>query len=86
MAHMVLSEGLEIFVPLEGLVDFASEIKRLEKEIGKLKEDKERRRKRLKDKNFVERADADVVEEERSRLQEIEVKLERLEESLRNFS
>ena len=86
MAHIVLAEGLEAFVPLEGLVDFASEIKRLEKEIAKLKEDKERRQKRLEDKNFVERADADVVEEEKQRVRDADLKLVRLEESLKNLS
>src|SRR6185436_7024757 len=62
MAHVVIAEGLEAFVPLEGLVDFAAEVQRLDKEIGKLKSAVESREKRLQDANFVARADPEVVE------------------------
>jgi valyl-tRNA synthetase len=85
MAHFPLSD-LDIYVPLEGLVDLASEAKRLEKEIGRLKEDLGRRQKRLEDTNFVTRASADVVEEERGKVEEAQRKLTRLEETLRNIS
>ena len=84
MAHAALS-GLDIYVPLEGLVDLDLEMKRLEKEIGKLKEDAVRRQKRLEDENFVKRADADVVEEEREKLKEVQLKAVRLEETLKNL-
>ncbi|HSA58389.1 MAG TPA: valine--tRNA ligase [bacterium] len=86
MAHVVISEGLEVFVPLEGLVDFAAEVQRLDKEIGKLKADIERRGKRLEDQNFVSRADPEIVEEERESLREAQGKLVRLEETRRNFA
>jgi len=84
MAHAALS-GLDIYVSLEGLVDFGLEKKRLEKEIAKLKEDMERRQKRLSDQNFVARADADVVEQERQKVQDNQIKMTRLEETLRNI-
>jgi valyl-tRNA synthetase len=86
MAHVVVADGLEVFIPLTGLVDFSAEIQRLDKEIGKLKVDIERREKRLQDENFVSRADVDVVEEERETLRGGRTKLARLEETRRNFS
>jgi len=60
-------------------------LKRLEKEIGKLKEDEARRQKRLADENFVQRAESVVVEEERKKLSELQVKMHRLEETLKNI-
>lgn len=86
MAHVVISEGLEVFVPLTGLVDFAAEIQRLDKEIAKLAADIERRGKRLEDQNFVSRADPEIVEEEKEALRETKVKLSRLEETRKNFT
>ena len=86
MAHIVISEGLEVFVPLEGLVDFAAEIQRLDKEIGKLAADIERRGKRLEDQNFVSRADPEVVDDEKEALREAKGKLSRLEETRKNFT
>ncbi|QQR79597.1 MAG: valine--tRNA ligase [Deltaproteobacteria bacterium] len=84
MAHAALV-GLDIYIPLEGLVDFEKEVARLEKEIQRLKEDTERREKRLADQNFVARADADVVEEERSRVKDNLTKIVRLENTLQNI-
>lgn len=84
MAHAVLLD-LDIYVPLEGLVDFDLERKRLEKEIAKLKEDTERREKRLADQNFVARAEADIVGQERQKVQDNQVKLVRLQETFKNI-
>ncbi len=84
MAHAALSD-LDIYIPLEGLVDFEKEIARLEKEIQRLKEDTDRREKRLADANFVSRADADVVAEERQRVDENQAKVVRLESTLQNI-
>ncbi len=86
MAHVVISDAIEVFVPLEGLIDFASERARLEKEIGKLKDDKSRREKRLSEENFVSRADPEIVEEEKARVAEAALKISRMEESLKNLS
>ncbi len=85
MAHAVVGEGVEVFVPLEGLVDFAAEIARLDKEINRLQEDSERRAKRLEDANFVSRADPEFVEEEKETLRASRVKLEKLQATRANF-
>jgi len=59
--------GAEIFLPLEGLIDIEEEIARLEKELEKLNSEVERVQKKLSNKNFVEKAPAKVVEEERAK-------------------
>ena len=60
--------GLDIIVPLEGLVDFDAERARLQKVIGKLEEDMGKTNKKLGNPNFVERAKPEAVEKERAKL------------------
>ncbi|MGD9105361.1 MAG: class I tRNA ligase family protein, partial [Desulfobacterales bacterium] len=51
-----------IFVSLEGIVDFAKEIERLEKEINKLTNESATVSKKLNNKNFLRKAPIEVVE------------------------
>jgi valyl-tRNA synthetase len=57
----------QIAVPLEGLIDFEKERERLRNQIAKLTEEKERLDAQLANKNFVERAPVEKVEELRER-------------------
>ncbi|GAB6932269.1 valine--tRNA ligase [Calditerricola satsumensis] len=59
--------GAQVFVPLEGLVDIAQEIQRLEKELATLNKEVERAEKKLANPNFVAKAPAEVVEAEREK-------------------
>ena len=59
--------GAEIFLPLEGLINVEEEIARLEKELDKLNKEVERVQKKLSNENFVAKAPAHVVEEERQK-------------------
>ncbi len=74
--------GLEIYVPLAGIVDLAAEEKRLRKEIGRLEADAERVARKLGNTRFLERAPAEIVEKERRKQAEIEEKLVKLRASL----
>ncbi len=76
-AVAVLGE-LEICVPLAGLVDFDSERARLGKEIQKARDDVSRADKKLNNPAFTERAPAEIIEKERSKLDEARDKLEKL--------
>src|SRR5699024_2750244 len=62
--------GAELFLPLEGLIDFEKEIKRLEKELNKWGEEVERVQKKLANKGFVEKAPQKIVDEEKQKEQE----------------
>ncbi|NOY44803.1 MAG: valine--tRNA ligase [Deltaproteobacteria bacterium] len=74
--------GLEIYVPLAGVVDLAAEAKRLEKEIGRVEADLSRVEKKLANPNFTGRAPAAVVEKERAKAAELSEKLSKLRANL----
>ena len=59
-----------ILLPLKGVVDFAAERERLQKELAQLDKNLAGYAAKLANANFVERAPAKVVEEERNRQQE----------------
>ena len=52
---------MDLIVPLAGLIDFAEEKKRVEKELAKIQKDCDALDKKLANKNFIDRAPADVV-------------------------
>ena len=81
-AATALAGGLEILVPLEGIVDTGAEIVRLERQIGKLEKDLARSRAKLGNPSFLERAPAEVVAGERRRRGEIETSIGKLETQL----
>jgi len=59
--------GAEIYLPLEGLIDFEKEMKRLEKELEKWTKEVERVQKKLSNQGFISKAPESVVEEEKSK-------------------
>jgi len=63
-----------VYVPLEGLIDLGEEVARLEKALGKLDVEVVKIEKKLSNPRFVEGAPAEVVEEQRRRLAEAEVR------------
>ncbi|MDX1252835.1 MAG: valine--tRNA ligase [Gammaproteobacteria bacterium] len=71
---------MKILIPMAGLIDKQAELARLNKEIDKLRKDIERGETKLANPNYTERAPADVVEKERTRVGEMRAALEKLEE------
>ncbi|MDZ7761199.1 MAG: valine--tRNA ligase [Desulfovermiculus sp.] len=67
-------QGCEVYVPLEGIVDFEAELTRLGKQLAKIDKDMQGLNKKLDNENFVAKAPAEVVDKERSRLQELQEK------------
>ncbi|MDQ7050282.1 MAG: valine--tRNA ligase [Enterobacterales bacterium] len=63
-----LAEHLEILVPVIGLIDMGEELKRLQKEIDKLNQEKSRLEGKLGNARFVDNAPADIVNQEREKL------------------
>jgi len=72
----------EIYLPLEGLIDVEAEKIRLTREIGKLEQELARSEAKLSNESFVARAPAEVVEQEKARLEEWRTKLSQLREML----
>ncbi|NMA01644.1 MAG: valine--tRNA ligase [Clostridia bacterium] len=60
-------QGVEIFLPLKGLIDMDKEIARLEKEIEKIESEIQRLDKKLNNQGFLAKAPQDVVEKERAK-------------------
>jgi len=82
MAASAVVRELEIFVPLEGVLDFAEESRRLQKEISKLEPELARSKKKLTNDEFLARAPAEVVDKERDKLERLGSKLEKLQTQL----
>jgi valyl-tRNA synthetase len=78
--------AIEMAIPLEkGLVDFAKEKQRLEKELTKIKAEIEKIENRLGNDAFMEKAPQAVVEEAKSRLQELQDRSRRIGENLEHI-
>lgn len=81
-ARAVLTGGAELAIPLEGLIDFAKEIERLENQLKKLDEENGRLQQQLANQNFVEKAPQEKVREIRDRVAEIESQVLTLRQNL----
>jgi valyl-tRNA synthetase len=82
---LVLKET-EVVVPLAGMVDRLAEEQRLIKESGEIKERIAQLEARLRDKAFLSKAPAQVVEKEKQKLALLEDKLKRLHQELSQLS
>jgi len=74
--------GLEVALPLEGLLDLAVERARLGRELARIDAEVEGRAKKLGNESFLLRAPAEVVERERAAQKETLDKKKRLENTL----
>ena len=59
--------GLEIILPLAGLINIDEEIARLEKELDKLTKEVDRVQKKLGNEGFMKKAPENVITEERAK-------------------
>ncbi len=71
--------GVEVSVPLAGLIDFDKEKARLDKEAGKLANELAGLEKRLGNADFINRAAAEVVEASRARATELQEQIAKLQ-------
>ena len=72
--------GVEVYVPLEGLIDIDKEIARLRKEQQALEKEVQRAATKLQNENFLAKAPAQVVAKEREKEQEYRDKLIKVKE------
>jgi valyl-tRNA synthetase len=77
------NEICEVYIPLEGIIDIDKEIQRLNKEKDKISADFTKTKAKLENKNFTDKAPADVIEKEKAKLKEFTLKLEKLESNLK---
>ena len=81
----IVQEGMEVYLPLEELVDLAAEKQRLEGEKQKLEAEVLRAEKMLSNPGFVSKAPAAKIEEEKQKLAKYQEMLKNVEERLNSF-
>ena len=77
-----LVEGVELHIPMIGLIDLEEETARLDKALGRVKKDIEHVSRKLDNAGFVAKAPADVIEKEREKLAGFLAEQSALEKSL----
>ena len=77
-AVSIIKEGLELYMPLEGLVDLEEEAKRKEEERKKIEFEIERAEKILSNPGFVNKAPQAKIDEEKAKLEKYKEMLEKL--------
>lgn len=87
-AASFIHEQVEIFIPLEGLVDIGQELKKLKKERAKVEKELKRVEGKLSNENFLKKAPKEIVEKERGKMEQLLARLAKLdshEEMLRQI-
>jgi valyl-tRNA synthetase len=84
-ARAILSGGAELAVPLEGLIDFEQERRRLQREQEKLQAEATKLEAQLGNPNFVERAPVERVNEVRDRIAAIAQQSSQLQQTVENL-
>jgi valyl-tRNA synthetase len=82
LAATQVGPDFEAWVPLEGLIDIPAEIKRLEKQIAEKNKQLQAARGKLENSGFIERAPADVVEQQRALVADVQNQVQSMEASL----
>ena len=74
-------EDIEIFVPLEGLIDVDKELAKLDKEQKKIEKQLKQSQGKLKNDKFLANAPQDVVEKEKEKVSSLSATMEKIAES-----
>jgi valyl-tRNA synthetase len=77
--------AVELYVPLEGLIDFGKECARLKKEEIRMAAEHHSLKGRLKNEEFLSKAPEDVVAKQRLRMAELEKQVRKLRENLKEI-
>lgn len=82
----IIGEGIEVYLPLEGIVDLEAETARLKKELDQLQKETERTEKKLNNPHFIKKAPPQVVQKEKDRRGEQKTRLLKLQQRLQELS
>jgi valyl-tRNA synthetase len=77
-----VNTGVEVYLPLKGLIDVAAETARLNKELATLDKDFKRTSGKLHNQGFLAKAPAEVVTKEQEKLTEFTTKIQAIKERL----
>ncbi len=79
-------KGMDVFVPLEGIIDFEKERVRLKQEIAELEIFLKKAEKQLSSKDFLDKAPSEVVEKTKENKKRLDNKYSKLVENLKRIS
>jgi valyl-tRNA synthetase len=85
MSATAILDDMEIYVPLEGLIDFEVEQMRLARELKKIREDLVRLEVKLARPDFLEKAPEEVIEKEQAKHQGLRERAEKLAQALESI-
>jgi valyl-tRNA synthetase len=79
-------DGLQVFLPVVGLIEVEKEVERIRREISKVVKEVEQADRKLSNPDFLERAPEDVVVKEKEKFEELSLKKRKMEEVLEKLS
>ena len=82
-AIKIITDGIEVFIPLEGLIDLEEERKRLQEEKKRLEGEVARCEKMLSNPGFINKAPQSKIDEEKAKLEKYRDMLSKVMESLK---
>ena len=85
-AVAALAGTMTILVPLADLIDPQAETQKLERQLERLNSERQRIGNKLENKNFTDKAPAEIVQKERDKLSEIKTNITRLSEQRERLS
>jgi len=78
-------EGVEVFVPLKGIINISEETARLEKRLKKIENELNTVFKKINNKDFLSKAPEDIIKKEREKANDLRGIKERLENNLKTL-
>lgn len=80
--HLVVTDGIEVFLPLSGMIDYDKEIIRLSKQAEKIQKDVTQLEGRLKSKGFVDKAPPDILAEVKNNIETKTAEINNIQKSI----
>ncbi|MDI6790978.1 MAG: valine--tRNA ligase [Thermodesulfobacteriota bacterium] len=80
-----ITDQVETYMLLEGVVDISAETAKLQKEAGKLQTELKRVQNKLANSDFLERAPAEIIDKEKGKVQEFVARLEKIDANLKRL-
>jgi len=80
-----ITDQAETYMLLEGVIDISAETAKLQKETAKLQTELKRVQNKLANRDFLERAPAEIIDKEKGKVQEFVARLEKIEANLKRL-
>jgi len=77
--------SMEVYLPLEGLIDFEKEKARLLKERSRMESEMKGLTQRLRDKNFMSKAPKEIVEKQAERKADLAIQIKKIKDNLKEI-